>query len=716
MRLFFLLFISLIISLKVFSNNDSLLNLAQTSESDSVKILAFLHLSYSLRAESQELAFKYIDKAKKISEDSYTPGLCQTYKMYGNFYYLEGDYTKAKEFYLKAVEYCQQFNIDKETAAIYNNLGLISFNRSDYDKAIEYYIHSMKIKEEIADNAGLAYTYTNIGVTYHNLKNYEKALYYHNKAMKFATETDNKKGVSASIHNLARAYKALGREEEALTYYLKAAKSNEDLNNHADLLYHYISIGNIYTQRKDYALAMSYFDKSLNLALELNDKNGISYSYLNIGICQSAKQEYDKALKSFFKSVDIAQEVGLGHHLSDAYKDISEIYYLKKDYKRSADYMKHYMQLRDSLINEENNKQINEMQGRYENEKKEKEIELLKKDKAIQELDLETQQNNLNKQRIIIFASIGGLVLLLALSFLLFNRNQIRKRANSMLTLQNERIGNQKNIIELKNKDITDSINYAKNIQNAILSDENQLSAIFPESFVIFRPKDIVSGDFYWFTKKDNTAFVTVADCTGHGVPGAFMSMIGISLINEIVIEKGIQSTGEIINMLRKGIINAFKSDASGEKKDGMDISFCKINYLENNQVQLQYTGAYNPLWVLKKDEPEITIIKGNKQPVGNSGTGILEDFTSNDLILQKGDMFFLFSDGYADQFGGPRGKKYKYDQLKKLLISTRDSSMESQKETLENSFDNWKNYTSPEGGTQLFEQIDDVCMIGIKV
>lgn len=253
-------------------------------------------------------------------------------------------------------------------------------------------------------------------------------------------------------------------------------------------------------------------------------------------------------------------------------------------------------------------------------------------------------------------------------------------------------------IIEQKNKDITDSINYAKKIQQAILSDIDEIKSYLPESFILLKPKDIVSGDFYWFTHRNNVTLVAAVDCTGHGVPGGFMSMIGNTFLNEIVGEKGIMQPDQILNELREKVIHALRQKGDLlESKDGMDIALCAIN---GNK--LLFSGANNPLWLVRKNQ--IKEFSADKQPIGIYPNS--KPFTLHTEDLQKGDTLYIFSDGYADQFGGPKTKKFGYRNFRDLLISIHDKSMEEQKKILDETIEKWK--------AQL-DQVDDILIIGFK-
>jgi len=257
----------------------------------------------------------------------------------------------------------------------------------------------------------------------------------------------------------------------------------------------------------------------------------------------------------------------------------------------------------------------------------------------------------------------------------------------------------QKTIVEQKNKDITDSINYAKNIQEAILPKAG-VDDMFVDSFIMYRPRDIVSGDFYWIKKDENRLLIAAADCTGHGVPGAFMSILGIAFLNEIIIKNPFIEANEILNLLRDNVIvSLHQTGKEGESKDGMDLALCVFDIKTGI---LQFAGANNPMYLIRNNE--IKEIKPDKMPVGFHYN--IQSFNNNYIELYPGDKVYIFSDGFADQFGGPKGKKFKYAQLKEILLNIYTKPMSEQKTILESTFDNW---------IGDLEQIDDILVIGVQ-
>ncbi len=292
---------------------------------------------------------------------------------------------------------------------------------------------------------------------------------------------------------------------------------------------------------------------------------------------------------------------------------------------------------------------------------------------------------------------------------------KIIKERTREIVAQKEEIEHQKETIEEILKDLNDSISYAQRIQRAILPSAEMIKDCFDEHFIIYRPRNVVSGDFFWASKLSNWVVITVADCTGHGVPGAFMSMLGVSFLNDIVRKKEIIDTGEILNQLRSYVIEALKqSGVQNSQKDGMDMSICAVN-TENGTCY--WSGANNPLWYVRKEDTAKTYheisdmvseVKADKMPVAIYIQ--MEKFTKHELHLKKGDRLYLFSDGYADQFGGPKGKKFMYKAMKRLVAQTANVPMTEQCEAMNKAFDGWMNTDK-----ETFEQIDDVTVLGIK-
>jgi serine phosphatase RsbU (regulator of sigma subunit) len=299
-------------------------------------------------------------------------------------------------------------------------------------------------------------------------------------------------------------------------------------------------------------------------------------------------------------------------------------------------------------------------------------------------------------------------IIYLAIQISLSNLKRKNERLEQIVLQRTSEIRAQNIELSRQKKEITDSIHYAQRIQNAVLPSLKNIEKKFPEYFILLKPRDIVSGDFYWLSDTGRKIIIVAADCTGHGVPGAFMSMLGISYLNKIVNENKITEANQILEKLRENVIQALKQTGrEGEQKDGMDMALCVIDF---DNMTMEFAGAQNPLYLIRGNE--LVETKADRMPVAYYEQ--MSDFTSHIIPLKQGDCFYMFSDGYADQFGGPQGKKFKYKALKELLIRVKGKSMAEQKELLEKNIQDWA--TGPDMNGRQYDQVDDILVVGIRI
>ncbi len=370
-----------------------------------------------------------------------------------------------------------------------------------------------------------------------------------------------------------------------------------------------------------------------------------------------------------------------------AVKGLAEAWYELGDYKKAFEYHRIYSELKEKIDKEMYSTTISNLQGSYSLEKSEVQIEQLKQTNEINEL-----KNKKNGYFIVILLAVALVVLVTAA--LLFRQNKQKQ-------LVNARLQNQNQIIAEKKQEIDNSIQYAKGIQQAVLPTASELHDEFKDSFIYYKPKDIVSGDFYWFSKVGSQFYCIAADCTGHGVPGALMSIIGIDKIVQAVFEKQISVPGKILSFLNLQIKKVLKqhSDAS-KQKDGMDIALLKFT----SHHEVEFSGANRPLYLVR--DGELKEFKANKTAIAGF-TPDEQEFETTTVQLQSNDCLYIFTDGYADQFGGPEAKKFMSKNLKALLVSVAPLTAAEQLSKIESSFLEWK---------KDFEQVDDVLIIGIKI
>jgi serine phosphatase RsbU (regulator of sigma subunit) len=420
--------------------------------------------------------------------------------------------------------------------------------------------------------------------------------------------------------------------------------------------------------------------------------------------------ENKKAIKYNLKSLEIALGMKSAKNVMKAYSGLAESYEQLGDKDKAYKSIQLYANWKDTLYNEQNAAAIVEMQTKYDTDKKEAQNTLLIAEKKLDKTNLEKKSLQ-QKMLLVLLASVLVIVI-----YVVYSLNQ-KKKINELLNNQNEEIVLKNDIIEEKNKDITDSINYAKRIQETILPNESLLKNNF-ESFIYYRPKDIVSGDFYWFKEIGNKIFFSVVDCTGHGVPGAFMSIIGVNSLNKIVEDLRIEKPGEILDNLNR-LVNDSLGLRDGvdirSMRDGMDISIC---VLDKTTKTLEYAGANNSLYLLRESSSKINNmepimksnnthfweVKPNKMAIGGGNNVNL--YQTHTIQLEFRDTVYLFSDGYADQFGGPKGKKFMYKSFKRMFLSIQAKSMDNQLAYIDNTMKEWK------GG---IEQLDDICVLGVR-
>jgi len=611
-------------------------------------------------------------------------------------------------------------------AQVYLLKGRIFETEGKYSAALENFIKAEKLFQKAKDKRGIGQTLNSIGIIHWYTKNYDKAISYFNDGYVVNKEINDKEGMSTAKVNTAIIYDEMGKYEEALKIYEETLIIFKELNDDWSIAACYNNIGLNHTSTKKYDLAFDSYKKSLELNRKMNDQAGIASVLNNIGYNFVQTGKFLDAIPYLEESYKIAEKEELRYEMKLSLLNLSLCYNGIGKYKDAFEFHRKYSAIKDSILNSESQQSIEELEAKYSTEKKSLEIKNLKKQKQIADLELErtTREKELGELRegeketqnriyTIIFISI--IILVLVSAGFIFWRYQQKKEDNILLQSKNEEISKQKNIIEEKNKDITDSIQYAKTIQESVLPDVRELNNYFSESFVLFMPRDIVSGDFYWFTEMDDKIIFTVGDCTGHGVPGSLMSMMGINLIHQIVREDKITDPAKILHRLDENIRKRFaKENASRQTNDGMDIAI-GVFYKKKNI--FAYASAMRPVYFVRPsavstgstaaDSPvyELMELKNDVYPIGGNYPDKI--FKTRDVELQKGDSIYFSTDGYADQFGGEKGKKFLTKKLKMLIQENAASNMTLQQEKLLKEFTSWKGKN---------EQVDDVCILGIKI
>jgi serine phosphatase RsbU (regulator of sigma subunit) len=609
-----------------------------------------------------------------------------------------GDLDAALPYFENARDLSEKLNYYYGIAVSLNNLGRVSMNKSAFPEALEYFFKSLVVAERYNIKAGMAAAMGNIGIIYENEKDYNKALRYHFKSLKIEEEIGNLDGVAASYNSIGNIYYFKKNYAKVLEYYNKSLDIKTKLGDEEGCASTLANIGNIYYYEKDFVKAQDYYFKALNFFEKLNDLQSIGMLSNNIAETYIGQKKYKEALKYSEKSLATSTQIGSLDDIKSAYMSLSSIYEGMGNFKQALLNHRLYTLYNDSIYNDENKRKAMETDIKYHFDKKAMNTRIENEKKQI---ILKEEAKN---QRLIIYFGAGILILVIVFAVYAFRSFKIKQKINTQLSVQKEEIMAQRDEIELqrsiveeKNKGLTDSINYAKRIQYTLLTNDEFLKENLKDHFVYFNPKDIISGDFYWAAKKGNKFFLAVCDCTGHGVPGAFMSLLSVSFLNEAINERGILSPERILDYVRGRLIESVSKDG---QRDGFDgILIC----MENGNNTFKYAAAHNNPIVIRNDS--IIELPYDKMPVGHNEK--IVSFNLHTFDLNKGDTLYLFTDGFADQFGGPKGKKFMYKQLKELLITISDKSLDIQKQDIEQTLNNWKGN---------LEQVDDVTLLGIRI
>jgi serine phosphatase RsbU (regulator of sigma subunit)/tetratricopeptide (TPR) repeat protein len=574
----------------------------------------------------------------------------------------------------------------------YFNLGVCYENSQKPELSLQNYFKAVQAfeKEKGKENErGAAKTYDYIGGIYVTLKSYKQAAIYKNKAIELYKKINDKEGEAVSSFNLGNIFLMEGNLDDAIKIIEASLSVFSELEDEPSIAQANNSIGAIYYNKSQFDKALTYFKNAYKSKLKFSDSSDFAIALLNIGETYDKMGVLDSALAYEEQARKICEKKGLLTILPTNYENLSAIYEKLKDYPRSIEYSRMAMMIKDSIYKLESQQQLQELSVKYLSDKKESENKILN-----------LQLDNERSTKYIL--SIASFLILISTVFI-WRAYRGKKRTNKELELKNIIIEEKNKLVESKNKDIGDSIQYARRIQVAILPPDRLWYSTLPDSFVLYKPKDVLSGDFYWIEETEKHIFFAAADCTGHGVPGALMSVVNFNLLNKAVLEKGILNPAQILNEVNTWLTVALhQTYQESAVRDGMDISLCAIN---KETKEIQFAGANNPIYFIK--DGKLRQLSGDKFPVGAYIEEKQQKFTNNTIPRGEVDVLYIFSDGYADQFGGPKGKKFKYKQFQEKILGMQDLTLQKQKHELNRIFEDWKGE---------FEQIDDVLVIGVNL
>jgi len=653
-------------------------------------------------------ALEYLNRAlvlrNTIGDNS---KIAYCFNSFGNFYMQVKIFEKALDYYSKSLELRIQIGDKKDIAASYNNIGTLHRELQNFDKALEYYNKALELRKQTGNKEAVAASFNSIGSLHWLKKDYKNAIDNYKLALKIRQELDEKIQIAATLKNLGIIYKDMNDFPTSLDYYQQSIEISIEVNDLIGVASIQNLKGNLYKKSKEFDKAIEFYTNAHNLYKQINQRKEMALVANNLGEIYNQEKQTAKAILSYNEAYSISTEIKDKNTAKDAALGLANVYKTTGNSAKGLEFFTIYSSLKDSIQNDMNKKRIAEME--FDTEIKIKDNELLQ-----QEYKLKGTEAELSRQRAFIVGTIVVIILIALFTVLVLIQFSQKKKAfvllaekSSQLEDANNQLADKNKELGIKNDQITDSITYAKQIQEAILPPSELISHHFPNHFVMYRPKEIVSGDFYWFSVQENYLFIAVVDCTGHGVPGAFMSMIGNTLLNEIINVQKTYDTAEILQKLDNGVIHALKQDSSSDKRqeDGMDITLCRI---DKQSGTVDVALANHRLVIIKNGE--LSFIEGDSFAIG--GMYKIKQrkqakYESHSFPIEKGMKLYMHSDGIIDQFGGNDNERFKTPNFHKLLLETQQNDMHEQFLTINQRFDEWKG---------IRKQLDDVMVIGIEL
>jgi serine phosphatase RsbU (regulator of sigma subunit)/tetratricopeptide (TPR) repeat protein len=671
----------------------------------------------SLLQRAISLEYSQPDSAIAITNDLISRGgldqrtLSNAWEVQGIALWVKEEYTQAIAAHTESLRIRKEIDYKSGIGHSCNNLGLNFQRFGDGKLAMEYFLQAKDVSLAANDSSLLAKVLGNIGTLYEEENDVSKALAFYGQSLAILEKLKEDRILGNTLNNIALVYQRTNQLEKAQNFAKRSLAVRNLIDDKWGIAQSLNLLGVIASDKANYQEAKTHFNSALEYYNELNNQWGRSMVYGNLGRDANVMGNFQKGLEYCGISLVIAKENWLEWEES-ACECLAESYAGLDNIQKASFYWKRLIAIKDSIQQENMLAEISMVEKRIEFEKARLQLE---NEKLQAELEFEKErleaQAEIEHQRTMRQAALGLGMMGLLLFFVAFRSYRTKQRDNDLLEEKNEEITSQKEVIEEKNKHITDSIQYAQNLQSAILPKEEMFKKHFTDHYILYKPKDIVSGDFYWMEEANGLVFLAVADCTGHGVPGAMVSMVGFQGLNKAVLEEGLTSPAEILQRLSDHVEEAFEK-SGGTVKDGMDICLIAI---DKKREKITYAGAHNALWILSEKEelPNALVredqdgyrmfeLKADRRSIG--GYFDAGPFTHKAFDLNSGDRLFLFSDGYADQFGGPRGKKM---GSKRMRETVRQMALSDNTLALGAILQDWQCDE---------EQIDDVTLISVVI
>lgn len=670
---------------------DSLNKKYTNAKHDTDKVAVLIEMAGAVYLSNPPEAIKYCNQAKEIAEKvNYKRGIANVLGWLGYLYEYEGKIDITMDYYQRSIPLLKELGDEEGLGGTYLNMAVVYADQGNIPKSLEYNQLALESSRKTGNKKSEAFVLNNMAGILREQGEPKKALEYMENALKIRQSVKDKDGIAESYNNLGYFYDNVSdNKQKALEYYLKSNEMYTTLNNKRGISYTLHNIASLYSRLGDTTRALENYYKSLQIKESVNLVDGMPPTLTSIATILIAKHNEAEAEKLLLRSFNIGKTANNTEAMSSAANALRKLYKKQRKFQQALEMFEIYKTMRDTIYNQSNRKETYRSQLKYDFDKKEFAANLTReKEKA------EARQKQ-QKQQYIIWSVVGGLCIVAFFLFIIYNRLQLTRKQKLIIEQQKE-------LVETQQKEIIDSINYARRIQYALLAGKTLLQNNLQQHFILFKPKNVVSGDFYWAVSVTDGFIFVLGDCTGHGVPGAFMSLLNISKLNQTINENKITAPDKVLNNVRKEIISSLNPDGSTiESKDGMDAVICK---LDTNKMKLQYAAANNPLYIVRNKE--IIVYNADKMPVG-MGHDDTKLFTLHEIELQKNDMIYLSTDGYPDQFGGPKGKKFMYKKFQELLVSVSTLPVNEQYQAIEKALADWQGN---------LEQVDDISVIGIRI
>lgn len=678
------------------SRIDSLQHNLKIKIADTARVTTLYALGFEYCMSDSVLAVQYINQAYSISKKiGYEKGIRELTKNRGRFLYTWGNYKDAiDEFQSYLIECESVVDISpRELIKAYLYLGAAYYSTGMLFPSLDNYNKGLEVSESAKDTSMVGMILNNLGNIYLNIGKSDLSLNSYYRALAYTNDMKRRSMILSNIAGIHAAKKNIAFARDFYNQAIEISSSNKESIAYLNAI---VGLCDLYVKISERDSFYLYYNIAINGLKTKRDVN----MYLDLQrICIDylmENKEYDGAvrvLKEITEYIDAENEYN--PNLYDIYKNLSECYFRLGKINDAYSCMKKSNYIRDSIIDPDHDSLI-QLKDDISQKNYNK---LLNLSKINAQLKLNEQEKKIRTQKLYIFFAFVGILILIFIMWFIIKKNREVKAAN-------DEIQRQKNIIESKNKDITDSINYARHIQDSVLPGISKVNRIFPENFVFYKPRDIISGDLYWVAEFDRVKIIAVADCTGHGVPGAIlsvmMSILGYDIVFQLLKEDRIIKASQALfdlNIRASRVLGQNK--ATSNSYDGMDIALCII---DTQSGIMSYSGANRPLILVRNNE----LLEFAPSKCSVAG-GYMENksFAEEEISLNKGDVIYLFSDGFQDQFGGEEGKKYKSSRFKRLLLKINTFSMDEQASILSTEFETWKGAN---------EQVDDICVVGIKI